>query len=65
MEPTKPWGDLKKGEVSRSREDPHWGELSWDRRGASFSVGREHGNQRIGHSEMWTQGTDPCPAHPA
>ena len=26
-----------------------WCELSWDRRGASFSVGREHGNS------LWQQ----------
>ena len=56
---------LKRGEVSTSREAPHWGEPSWDRRRDSFSVGREHGNQREGQSEAGTQSTDPCPAHPA
>ena len=43
------------------------GELSLDRRRASFSVGREHGKQcaAAGQSETCTQGTDLSPAHPA
>ena len=62
-------GDLKTEEGSTSGEAPHWGwcELSWDRRGASFSLGREHGSQHVGtgQSEASTQGADLSPAHPA
>ena len=65
MGPAKPCGDLKRTEVSISREAPHCGELSWDIRGASFSVGREHGNQRGGQSKTCMQATDPCTAHTA
>ena len=60
MGPAKPWADLKRGEVSISRETPPWGELSWDRRGASFSLGREDGNQRAGQSENCTQVLTPA-----
>ena len=49
------------------RGSPSLGELSLDRRRASFSVGREHGKQCVaaGQSETCTQGADPSPAHPA
>ena len=58
-------GGLKRGEVSPSREAPHWGEPSWDRRRDSFSVGREHCNQCAGQSETCTQAAEPSPAHAA
>ena len=66
------WGLQSCGEMKARKGlhipgSPSLGELSLDRRRASFSVGREHSNQRVaaGQSETCTQGTDPSLAHPA
>ena len=62
-----PCGEMKVRRGLHIRGSPSLGELSLDRRRASFSVGRKHGNQGVvaGQSETYTQGTDLSPAHPA
>ena len=66
------WGLQSCGEMKARKGlhipgSPSLGELSLDRRRASFSVGREHSNQHVaaGQSETCTQGTDLSLAHPA
>ena len=62
-----PCGEMKVRRGLHIPGSPSLGELSLDRRRASFSVGREHGKQCVaaGQSETCTQGTDLSLAHPA
>ena len=62
-----PCGEMKVRRGLHIQRSPSLGELSLDRRQASFSVRRKHGNQRVaaGQSETCTQGADPSPAYPA
>ena len=62
-----PCGEMKVRRGLHIPGSPSLGELSLDRRRASFSVGREHSHQRVaeGQSETCTQGTDLSLAHPA
>ena len=62
-----PCGEMKVRRGLHIPGSPSLGELSLDRRRASFSVGREYSHQRVaaGQSETCTQGTDLSLAHPA
>ena len=62
-----PCGEMKVRRGLHTPGSPSLGELSVDRRRASFSVGREHSHQRVaaGQSETCTLGTDLSLAHPA